>query len=198
MNLECVYHLGDLNLSDLSARPLTSYSLEGNGLSISLHPNEWQKIARLGGRNKYRLTKSNPNFYISNQNNIEQAIEWCIENNFLIKAKKYRAFQTDEEGEEFYFELSSLKAAQFESDDVRPVIGYKFSEKGKHYWQNFCSSKIDHSLAEDYAPVFYAEAHGFDGVWWNELLDPDALSAPRGVIFQNKLAEWQIELVTDD
>jgi len=31
-----------------------------------------------------------------------------------------------------------------------------------------------------------------DGAWWNEELDPAALSAPRGVIFQTKLPEWGV------
>jgi hypothetical protein len=41
-------------------------------------------------------------------------------------------------------------------------------------------------------PVWHAEAHDYDGVWWNEDLSPANYSAPRGVIFQSRLDEWTI------
>lgn len=192
MNLEIVYHVGYLNLANLENRPLTSYSLEGSGLSVSQHPEEWMEIAQLGGRNLYELKNSNPNFFFFNETNHEKALQWCVENDYLFSGQKYRAYCTDEEGDEYYFEFSSLKKAKRESDDVRVNQGYNFSNKGKSYWSLFCSSPIDNSLAEAYAVIFYAEAHGFDGVWWNEMLDVSAYSAPRGVIFQSQLNNWKI------
>jgi hypothetical protein len=35
----------------------------------------------------------------------------------------------------------------------------------------------------------------YDGAWWEEILDPSILSAPRGVIFPSMLKHWQWEEV---
>src|SRR5690606_28206530 len=111
-----------------------------NGLSVSQCPEDWIKIARLGGRDLYILTKEDSSFFMAYGDERQKAIEWCVDNGYLKKAKKYRAYNTDEEGEEFYMELDHESEAQRESEDVRPVEGYVFDEKGKAYWRAHFSS----------------------------------------------------------
>jgi hypothetical protein len=41
--------------------------------------------------------------------------------------------------------------------------------------------------------LYVATMHpDLDGVWWNERLDPDALSAPRGVLLPHALGRWTV------
>jgi hypothetical protein len=191
--LSLVYHVGSLDKNNLNSRPNTDFSLEGNGLSVSQCPEDWKKIAKLGGLETYVLEKSDPNFFMAHESGNEKAIEWCIDQEYLIPAKKYRAYITDEEGDEMYFEYESQKKAAEESEDVRPADGYIFGEKGKAYWKNSFQMKIDHAMAESFAVIFYAQSQGYDGVWWNDVHDVGSLSAPRGVIFQDKLSSWTIK-----
>jgi hypothetical protein len=192
-----VFHVGFLNIENLSkSRPAVHMSLEGNGLSVSLCPEEWTQIAKLGGSNLYTLTKSNPSFLKATESNKEKAIQWCLDNEFLIEKKKYRAYSTNEDGEERYMEFDTAADAEREElNDVRPTAGYSFGPKGKAYWKQSFSSKISHDMAGDFAIIFYAEANGYDGVWWDDALDISNFSAPRGVIFQHKLEEWKIKKV---
>lgn len=189
--LSKVFHVGFYSHGNPRSKR-SDYSLEGNGLSVSQCPDDWIKIAKLGGSNLYGLTKKNPNFFMAHESGNEQAIQWCIDNDFLKPKTKYRAYMTNEEGEECYFESDRLKEAEEESEDVRVVDGYVFGEKGRAYWKQSFSSRISNSMAEDFAVIFFAEAHGYDGVWWNDDLDASRLSAPRGVIFQHKLSEWKV------
>jgi hypothetical protein len=191
-DLNTVYHVGFLDILNLSNRPRVDFSLEGNGLSVSQHPQEWTKIAKLGGKDLYKLFKEDANFFMAYEEGHEKALEWCVENEYLIRKKKFRAYSSDEEGEEYYRELDTKKQAEKESDDIRSVKGYAFSKKGKEYWIQHFSSDPRNSMAEDFAVIFYAEALGYDGIWWNEELNTSIYSAPRGVIFQAKLELWKI------
>lgn len=195
LNLSKVYHVGFLNVNDLEARPVVDFSLEESGLSVSQCPDEWTKIAKLGVSDRYILKKENPNFFMAHEDGNEKALEWCLENGYLKRAKKYRAYNTDEDGEEYYMELDKRSEAERESEDVRSVNGYVFDEKGIQYWKSHFSSKVRNDFAEAFSVVFYAEHCGFDGVWWNDILDVNSHSAPRGVIFQSKLSEWKITKV---
>lgn len=183
-----VFHVG--NLSSLRGKP--SMSFEGNGLSVSHHPDAWTAIAKLGGLTTYALYNPNANFYMVPREEDLKAIEWCLENGYLVRKRKYRVIQTDEEGEEFYSEFDSKREALAEDEDATPFQGYSFGQKGLQYWKSSFSEKVSHALASSFAPIFFAEANGFDGCWWDEVLDIERLSAPRGVIFQCRLDQWQV------
>lgn len=62
-DLSKVCHLGHLD-TESPAKPgrLSGNSLEGSGLSISVTPKAWRKIAKLGGSDSYILTKESPHF----------------------------------------------------------------------------------------------------------------------------------------
>ena len=62
-DLSKVCHLGFLDTeapAKLDRR--SGNSLEGSGLSVSVTPMAWRKIARLGGSDSYILTKESPRF----------------------------------------------------------------------------------------------------------------------------------------
>lgn len=72
--------------------------------------------------------------------------------------------------------------------------GYRETAKLEDYSQGIAGqSGTRHSLVGDMLCVAYADHLWFDGVWWMETLDPAALSAPRGVIIESKVAEWTFQ-----
>jgi hypothetical protein len=59
-----VFHVGEMNIKNKS-----KFSLEGSGLSVSINPDEWRKIAQLGDRELYLLTNTNGVFVDGNKLN---------------------------------------------------------------------------------------------------------------------------------
>ena len=45
----------------------------------------------------------------------------------------------------------------------------------------------------DYVLPLYAEELGYDGVWWEDILDIGKFSAPRGVIVPSKISSWTMQ-----
>jgi hypothetical protein len=68
------------------------------------------------------------------------------------------------------------------------------------YWEHaFQQLPIEANplVIRDLTSVWYAAAHGFSGVWWDETLTPANYSALRGVIFQSHLDQWEISTCCD-
>jgi hypothetical protein len=198
--LSTMYHVG--RLDQPRRKPAVSY--EGSGLSVSLHPDEWRKIARgqVGG-DTWELTKEDPKFLMATAANKKKAVNWAAANGWIAPQKRYRVSWFDDEMDDtMSTEFDSLEEAQEEADayGVEPeeVDSFVLDNKGKAYWKSAFSSKPSNSLAKDFAIIWFAEANGYDGVWWNDKLDPDRLSAPRGVIFQSKLPEWSKRKLSHD
>jgi hypothetical protein len=193
-NLSRVCHIGDIDTKSPAVFRAANESYEGNGLSISVTPHAWRKIAQLGGFDTFILEKDNPRFFDALDKSLRKdALQWCIESGFISKTTWWRAFQTSEDGEELYFEFRNKASALAQVDnidDIKPVRGYMIAGVMIDYFQD--GMAVPHVHAEDYAVIWYAEAAGFDGVWWEEDFNPNGFSAPRGVIFQGKLEEWKI------
>lgn len=71
ININEVYHVGNLDYKNHS-----KYSYEANGISVSIHPDKWRKVAKLKGDN-FLLKKNNGiflNSHLIDKNIIE---EWC-------------------------------------------------------------------------------------------------------------------------
>ncbi len=173
---------------------------------MSLHPEEWTSIARLGGRT-YRLRKSGARFLdVPGGSGRDPAtLAWAEREGFLAPRQFWRVTEWDPEREEdVYSDFESEAEARRESEvrsvyediaDPVPVSGHVFAPRGEEYWHEaFARSEpVRHELAEDFAPIFHARALGLDGVWWNDDYDPPLLSAPRGAIFRP--SEWEVEEV---
>ena len=184
-------HVGNLD----QPRESKGISFEGAGLSVSLHPEAWTSIAKLGGYQTWVIRKSEPAFYEVPSAPSPDVLSWCREQGYIESATKFRVSWYDSEMDsEVSMELDTREEAEAEMDDDREMEvfqGWKFGPAGMVYWKlAFGSSPVRHNFAEDYASIFWAEAQGYDGCWWEDNLDPTALSAPRGVIFQSKLDEW--------
>jgi hypothetical protein len=187
-----VYHVG--NLDAPRKKPHVSY--EGSGLSVSLHPEEWRKIARgkVSG-DTWALSKEDPKFLLANKANQKKARQWAIDNGWLKSQTRYQVSWFDDEmNDTMAMTFDSLDEAKEEAEaygvEVEEIDSVALDSKGLTYWREAFSSRPSNSLAESFAILWYAEYKGYDGVWWNDKLDPARLSAPRGVIFQSKLPEW--------
>lgn len=215
-NQDVWYHVGDME----KKRKKGSY--EGAGLSVSEVPNSWRRIARLSGE-IYKFEKENARFldmvYLSIPIR-KEIFQWAELKGYLITENLWVYRYYDDEYENFYErEFASLAEAKVEVDwesmdeeeqemlmkrnkteeeadefnaTLYEVKRYQATEKllKLEEWTGSCMSQ----QAEDFAIIRYAdEVLKLDGVYWDEEHDPIRLSAPRAVIFQSKLNEWNYE-----
>lgn len=171
-------------------------------MSVSEHPDEWSAIARLGG-GVWQLRKAGARFLRVPGSRLPRATAWALRRSYLAPATVWRGYD-DELGEETFFEFFSREEAVAEAGEyedaedegehrpgeIEEIAGYRFGPLGEAYWRANFDVPVDHAWAESFAPIFYARAHGYDGVWYNERYDPDNLSCPRGLILQERLPEW--------
>lgn len=195
-----VAHLGTM---DRTMKDKDSY--EGACLSVSIHPGAWSAIARIGAEgfilsrvdgepatflNAKRLTKD------------EKAtiIDWGRQEGLLIDREVFIASYFDVEIEErCEFECDTREEALAEVEDMprRRVLGPKAvlgaTEKLLLMSDQVTSGReISSDFVYDLVLLAYAETNlSVDGVWWDENLDVDILSAPRGAIFQKRLAGFE-------
>ena len=193
--LDTVYHVGYLD----QPRKTPYFSYEGDALSVSKDPDAWIRIAELSGY-LYRLSKRDPRwFYALGAEHVVN--QWSVQQDFLVEAPKYRVYYYDSELDgERYFEFVDREDALTEAEDwgddarVERVTGYVLGTRGVRYViERLQGNPATVTMPEMYAPLWYAEAHDYDGVWWDEVDDPAHMSAPRGAIFQSSLPTWSIK-----
>lgn len=184
-------------------------SLEGVGLSVSIHPLAWQQIAKLGGAYLHRLSRrdGNPGRFVQFSSALERrALAWGVQHGYLTATQVYRvAFYDSELDEERFFDVETREEAQQEADDnanIKPVKSVAATPKLLAVWlRHFPRHRgpLDAVLAKIQALNLYVAATqpSRDGIWWDERLDPAAYSAPRGVILPHALARWQAQRVSE-
>lgn len=212
---ELVFHLGSLDPALKGS--VHRESLEGNGLSVSVHPLAWQKIARLGGAPAWALTAEGGKFldvlglstahveyvmdwaskagYVQSHGNIVR-VEWIDDE--LGQSPVYMDFDgSTAEGE-------AAAKAEFEEKEgcestLERLSGWSSSEA----MNARAGFSVGLSLVKDIALTFFVEdvlfdQEGFHGAWWNEYLDASAYSAPRGVIHLRALPLWDRALALEE
>ena len=195
---DCLYHVGHLQSPPRSPRS----SLEGHGLSVSLVPEVWRRIARLGDSPCYRLERAAGAFLdawaVREDSTLRTTIEtWACQEGFLVRAPVYTVEWFDDEWDQT-FEISVLdprearEEAEDRGGDVREIDGWLPTVA-------LCEAtlypKQEPAMALDLAMLLYADREtDLDGVYWADDLVPDALSAPRGCIFPSRLGRWSITL----
>lgn len=192
--LSKVYHVGSMNIKNKS-----DFSLEGSGLSVSLHPQEWSKITKLGGNDIFELSKSNGTFieaYKIKKTHKQAIINWALENDYLIQKETYKVCWFDDELEQTvcmeFDDIAKAKSELGNEDEGRKL---KVNKKGllptEKLKQETHQKKIDPSQTFDLLLTIYVEhTSNYDGIWWGDKLDPLNYSAPRGVIFNKMVNSW--------
>ena len=195
-----LWHIGTMNPNDKR-----DDSYEGAGLSVSVNPDEWSMVAKLPG-DLWEFTKPGNkfvNFHRLSKAQRNQITQWGIKNGYAQPAQLWRHSYYDDEVEDTrYSDYLTKEEAEAElggyggDEKVEPVKGGltatpKLSQKSKR-------GKIDPTEVLDLLVTAYAEDElDCDGVWWADDLDPENLSAPRGVIFPSKLPSWKKRKVQD-
>lgn len=181
-------HVGTLNFSN---KKFDSY--EGQGLSVSLNPNEWQKIARLSGQ-QWLLKKSENNTFLDyhalkpEQHKALQ--QWGVQKGYVTETQKFVVSWYDDEYDDTMTMICDSKEEaeeEHEDGEVKEIITLTATE-------NFPDTTVkngDIDVEEKLATIWVTEeATEYDGVWWEEKLDVSRLSAPRGVIVPHKIKAW--------
>ncbi len=200
ISISPVYHVGDLDGE--RKKPHTSH--EGKGVSVSVHPETWEGILRGDGTSTHEILKvyelTNPDsefYYIEPEESTAVERQWCIENGYVNAEPGYRVTYEDEVSGTAYMEFSSQETAKMEAEAREGELEEKevltLAPEGVKYWLEAFQQppeNADPVLIAGLTPVWYAKGNGYGGVWWDEKLDPENYSAPRGVIFQSELEKW--------
>lgn len=186
-------HIGTLNIDDKKDQ-----SYEGDGLSVSVNPKEWSKIAQLGGK-EFILKKSNAKFAEFHSMESKQLNNWGVENNFIEPCKLFRVQYFDDELDRDVYSdyltkekaMEELECMGIEEDDLIIVDKYKPTQK----MIDELSVSTDHMGYDRHLFGLYIQINhsDYDGVWFADKLDVYGYSAPAGMIFKDKLDNWDIK-----
>lgn len=200
-----VWHVGDLR------KPMPTYNfpgLEGNGLAVSHHPESWRRIARLGDSSTWRLTKTCGVFlsYYDIRSDLWRKIEaWAEAVGYVVRGEIHRVeWYSDDVGRPLGYARYSL--FRTEQEARKELEGGVYSKETAfipadrlNEWYSMITGREGKScplLLTRHMVVFLLaqEAGTMDGVWWDEELNVEDLSAPRGCIFQKSMPTWSVEI----
>ncbi len=195
--LSDVYHIGTLDI-----REKKELNFEGtNGLSVSTDAEAWCRINRgMTYGNKFHLHNDNGTFIAGDKidNNLfSELLQWGEENGYLIPCQQYCFSYHDEEMDEnisFYFDSKDEADAESEGDHpVHLVSTYKGTDRlasivGEINKDNLSLITVAYCIIETQ----------YDGVYWDCETDILRYQAPRGVIVQNRLTNWNLTNLSID
>ena len=191
--LKGLYHVGTMDSSNKRD------GFEGAGLSVSTHPDAWKQIARghVTG-DTHSATKEGNKFLdahsLSDAHN-KQIKQWAIKNGYLEQQETVTVCYYDDEMEDnLCSTFNSMADAEAEYDEELKHMDVTVDKGGivptdklkKETRQN----RMDSTGVLEFVIPIFAEQQGLDGVWWQDTLDVQRYSAPRGVIVPSKIKSW--------
>jgi hypothetical protein len=197
VEIDELYHIGSLDPKDKGLYYQSSY--EGHGLSVSLDPDEWERIAKLGGGQWWRLS-SEGKFIDAHQLDLkqrQQISDWGVANDLVKEIEAWRVSYYDDELDDevgFLFEDYQEACLEAESWEAKPQKTETLKATQKLEQALGMQSDLD---AFDHLLVIWAErTQDCDGIWWADQYG--LYSAPRGVIFPKALGRWHQEKILDN
>lgn len=193
-----LYHVGSLDVAHKR-----NNGFEGAGLSVSLHPEEWRRIARgMVAGDTWACTRPGNKFIDAHRitDAIREKIEqWAIERGWADRQTTFKVEYYDDELEtEVYSEYHTREEAETEAESMETeVIEVPGSLVGTEALRTRTRNRAEPIMVFDLVLTVLAEEEGYDGVWWEDRLDVTALSAPRGVIVPSRVKDWVFELLDD-
>jgi hypothetical protein len=193
--LEPLVHVGTLRAQDKGVR---GASREGNGLSVSQCPEAWVRIARLGGLPWWRLERPGHAFldaHALTRSQRRAIAAWGVAQGWVAWRMLWRLRWYDEELDGTVQSLHDSRAAACEEafDDEDADIARVRTLVAQPALAARMGQTVTSGQAEALLHAVYAEdVLVLDGVFWNDVLDAGALSAPRAVIFRSRLPEWRV------
>jgi hypothetical protein len=191
-------HLGTM---DINNKKKDSY--EGDGVSVSVNPKEWRRIAQLEGAEFILKNKDSKMADFYSMDN-DQLNNWGVDNNYIAPCKGYRVQYFDDELDRDVYSdyltpedaFEEAEAMGMEQGDVLIVNKYKPTKK----MLSAISVSTDHMQYDRHLFGLYVQENNpdHDGVWFADKLDVLGYSAPAGMIFKNKLDNWEIKEYKND
>lgn len=195
-----LYHVGSM---DISKRKNNSY--EGRGLSISTAPDAWRSINRGNTTgDTYQLIKPNNSFidmHKISKKQFKKLYAWGIDNGYLKNTTVYTYTYYDDEmdqdlSHEFVSYEKLLKELDIDEDEYTEKLEYgeiEVNNDGVVITDKFKTTTGSDHL--DLIVSIYAQENklDIDGLYWRDKLDIRKYSAPRGVIFDDKLSSWVVK-----
>lgn len=189
-----VAHVGTLDATDRQ-----DWSYEGEGLSVSVNPDDWSAIARLGDAPTWTLTRTDgePLRFVSWHDldpRARTAVRaWGTEQGWIAEKTVYRVtyLGMDDNGYDTIcsFEATTAEDAEEEAalcdvDPDHPDTDFLVTTA----WRPTADFP-DRRIGRDDDPTDVLLAHyvreqrpDLDGVWWADAYAPESLSCPRGVL----------------
>lgn len=183
--VSAVHHVGTLEVAD---RKKQSY--EGEGLAVSLDPDDWARIAKLPGQTWTLRRRDGESlrfvsFRDMRPEEVQKVRAWGQRNGWCEPRTVYRVHWYDDELDQQVWMECDTKAEALEEQEARDpdeliaeTIAWRPTEA---FPDKRITSDCDPS---DVLLAHYIREHrpDYDGVWWDDEYTPDALSCPRGVI----------------
>lgn len=186
-HLERLAHVGSLDAADKR-----DDSYEGAGLSVSLDPDRWTRIAGLSGE-RHWLTRPGGVFVEARgigERQWHSIVDWGVEHGYVERVQRWVvAYHDDELGETMHLHVDGEAAAREEAEDLggaavltEVLVG---TEALAAALGVRCKGKADDHLLSHYVAQQLPDT---DGVWWED--EPGPLWAPRGVISPHRVGLW--------
>ena len=199
LTFQSLYHIGTLNPDNQGNN--YSYSYEGPGLSVSLHPDEWRSIAKLGGQPTWIAHKQNNKFlnrWALTEKQEYTIHEWGLTNGLLEYATRWEVRHWDSESEnEYYFYCKTQEEALDEADtddnaikETRMLVATEQLAELTGVKQGETVDVFDLVLN-----IYTQRETQLDGIWWEDTYEPLAYSCPRGVILPEMTPTWSFTKV---
>lgn len=198
-----LYHVGRLDEDRVTPR----FSQEGGELSVSHVPQDWRRIADHVGGHTYELQNPDGLFYavepVTSVTDAERDI--ALQAGYTREVTGYRADYTAENGDDVYTlhynrEDAEEKLDWYPDGEISEVTVHQLADRGEAYWEEaFCRDPDSASPFEVrlLIPIWAASTLDVDGVYWHHPLDVDELSAPRGLIYQERLDDWDQRIIRE-
>ena len=167
-------------------------SYEGEGLSVSQHPDAWRRIACLKGENWNISTPLKMlNFHSLTEKQKAHILSYAVDAGWVQEVALYRVSWFDDEFDgTASFILNSREEAEEEADgcdgELTEFVGHIYTDTFPDRTVKAGEPVMDLGIIT--AAWVNLERVDLDGVWWADNLDVARLSAPRGVISVNKVA----------
>jgi hypothetical protein len=165
-------------------------SHEGTGLSVSTEPEAWKQINKghTAGPT-WELTKAGNQFlnmHSLSARSRKRIADWGIAHRLVKASALYRyEYRDDELDDTVYSDFPTRIEAENEAsapEEVTEVQGLIATSK---LLLRVSEDSLSPVMVPDFLATLFAEQElKIDGVWWQDILDPLAYSAPRGVIFK--------------
>lgn len=185
-------------------------------LSVSLDPEDWASIARCAGPT-WVLEKEDAQFldvFALQDDHMDIIESWGIEEGLAERKTIWRAWSFDDEADDWrYMRFLDEEKARCEAEETED-IGYDSadipSETGTavdaietvvltETGMSALERWSDPAEGQDGLIILWAREQArlgvlpISGIWWDEDHHPEALSCPRGGVFQEALSGFRIE-----